>query len=162
MEITNYEAMLSASKTIKKIADEAVITGTKVMQETNASVTEKMAQYIFSVLEPVFDSPITYLQVQDCLMKETLSINDKANWSGKNKAQLRNNDLGILIYFSKDGYEIRVAKPESIITFVSNWSKFKERLDIAIDDAIQKYNKKREQEVDHLAYVSRVLENFEV
>lgn len=161
-EMTNYEAMLESTKIIKNIADEAVKAGTKIMRDTNQNVAISMAQYIFDSIKEVLNSPVGDFSVADYLHEETLYVRHNANWGPNFKAQLRDNRLGILIYFTKDGYDIRKAEPEAIARFTRYWPEFKNKLDSAICTAIHKYNKSRGDEVSALAYLSRTLENFEV
>ncbi|MPM06329.1 hypothetical protein SDC9_52628 [bioreactor metagenome] len=161
-EITNYEAMLESANIIKSIADTAVKTGTKAMSEANGDVVAKISQYIFETIRPIFDSPIGDFTVNNHPYDGTLYFRRNANWGPEYKGQLRNDNLGILVYFSKDGYRIDRSDPKSVAKFIGGWRYFKESLDKTIRESIQKYNKEREQEVDSLAYLSKVLEGFEV
>lgn len=162
MIITNYDEMLTASNTIKKIADEAVRVGTKNVQDESDDAINKMATYIYETLKPIFNSPIGDFTANNHPYDGTLYFRRKANWNPKYKAQLRNDSVGILVYFSEEGYIINRAYPESVVKFAKVWTIFKNKLDVSIREAIQKYNKQREQEVDGLTYLSKVLESFEV
>lgn len=162
MIITNYDEMLTASNTIKKIADEAVRVGTKNVQDESDDAINKMATYIYETLKPIFNSPVGDFTANNLPYDGTLYFCRNASWGPEYKAQLRNDNLGILVYFSEDKYIVDRAYPESVVKFAKVWPMFKSKLDASIREAIQKYNKKREQEVDGLAYLSKALERFEV
>lgn len=162
MTVTSYEEMLAASNIIKKIADEAVRVGTKNVQDKSDDAINKMATYIYETLKPIFNSPIKDFTVNNHPYDGTLYFHRNADWGPKYEARLRDDNLGILVYFSEDGYRIDRSYPESVVKFAKVWPMFKSKLDVSIREAIQKYNKQREQEVDGLAYLSKVLESFEV
>lgn len=163
MKINNYEDMLTASKTIKKIADEAVATGTKVLQEVQTTALDKMCEYLYQTLKPTFDSPIGNFGFR-LYNASGIQLYKGQEFCGqkKFKAQLRNSSLDLIVHFTDDGYEIGGARPESVLNLIKYWHELKESLDNEIKSAILNYNKRREKEVERLAHLSQVFEEFEV